>query len=218
MDRLNDIYNQIVNDKEVLDTYKKVDECDNNMWALHGVQHVTNVVKTVESVLCQLNCDKNLITKAKIAAFLHDVGSVEGKDGHAERSAIFCEKYLKNFSFIEDEIEELLFAIKNHGNFVEGGGLLLAALVLADKLDIDKTRLGEAGYEIEGMKELQWINKITIVIDDKFRVSFSCDENFNRESFEEFYFCRKVFDAINSFAKIIGKQSEVLLNKKEWVY
>lgn len=218
MSRLKDVYTKISNDRNLHDIYRQVDECDNNMWALHGLQHINNVVNMVENVLSKLKYSEEIIYKAKICAFLHDIGSVQGKQGHSQRSADFCEIYLNNFNLSKEEKEEIIYAILNHGNYIDNGGIVLAALVFSDKIDIDKTRLGEKGYAIEGMRQLQWIDKITVDINEKLIVSFKCNEGFNKKEFEEFYFCEKVFDAIKSFAKVIGKNCAVYINNEIWNY
>lgn len=216
MNRLKEIYAEISSDGNIHDIYRQVDECDNNMWALHGLQHIKNVVNMVENVLEKLNYNEEVIYKAKICAFLHDIGSVQGKQGHAQRSVDFCKNYLDNFNLSKEEKEEIIYAILNHGSYVEGGGIILAALVFSDKIDIDKTRLGEEGYAIEGMRQLQWIDNIIVDINNKLTVSFKCNEGFNRKEFEEFYFCEKVFDAIKSFARVIGKSHIVYINNEIW--
>ena len=217
-ERLKDIYKKITQDTKIKELYKKVDECNNNMWAFHGLQHVNNVDKMVEKVLKKLNCSSEQIYKAKICAYLHDIGAVNGKDGHAKKSAEFCREYFNNFNLTQAEKDEMIFAIENHGNYIQNSGLLHAVLIFSDKLDIDKTRISQSGYKIDGMKEMQWINKVFVDINDKLIINFECHKNFNKQEFEDYYFCQKVFDSINSFSNIIGKKQHITLNGKQWDY
>lgn len=215
MERIEKVYNEIISDKNIIDLYSKIDVVGKNLWAYHGTTHVLSVVKRVKDILAFLNVDSEFIYKCLIAAYLHDVGCLEGKSGHSERSKQFCEEYLENFNLTEEEKQEIVFAVENHSNFVDGG-LMLAVLVFADKLDIEKTRLGEDGYAIEGMRQLQGIENVAVEIGEKVVVKITCNSFFNKKEFEEFYFCRKVFDAIDYFANYLGKKSVVLINGKEW--
>ena len=147
--RLKNIYEKITQDTTIKDIYDKAEKCNNNMWALHGLQHIKNVDKRVEDVLKKLNYSSDTIYKAKICAYLHDTGAISGKDGHARRSAKFCEEYLNQYDLTQSEKDEIIFAVLNHGQFVETGNIILAVLVFSDKLDIDKTRVSDSGYEIE---------------------------------------------------------------------
>ena len=68
------------------------------------------------------------------------------------------------------------------------------------------------------MKQLQWIDNIVIDITDILSVRFECNSGFNKKEFEDFYFCKKVFDAIKSFASVINKDYKVFINNESWVY
>ena len=47
-----------------------------------------------EEILTKLNYPKDIIEGTKVAAILHDTGSILGKKNHAERSYMFAKDYL----------------------------------------------------------------------------------------------------------------------------
>ena len=79
-----DKFNKIVNDKEIIEVYNKISEFEylDIGWAHHNLDHVKNVAKLVESLLKKLDYSESFIEEAKIAAILHDVGALEGKNNH----------------------------------------------------------------------------------------------------------------------------------------
>ncbi|EOL41642.1 hypothetical protein RV11_GL002835 [Enterococcus phoeniculicola] len=79
-------FTQIANDPVILSAYQSVAEFEeqDNGWAHHDYQHVSNVAQMVESLLRNMRCEESFIEEAKIAALLHDVGAAQGKEGHAQ--------------------------------------------------------------------------------------------------------------------------------------
>ena len=151
------------------------------------------------------------IKETKIAALLHDIGSLEGKEGHAKRSYEYAKKYFEqhNFHLIHE-------AIKEHSNGFETHNLIALVLILADNLDITKKRLAPAGYKIAGLNEIQFIESIEVsIINEIFYVHFITQLNCNQESFENFYFSKQVFKAMKSFSKRLDLNYVATLNNKE---
>lgn len=79
-------------------------------WAYHNLEHVQNVAKLVGALLGKLEYDKNLIEEAKIAAILHDIGAIEGKNEHALRSYNFAKKMDLNAKVLFNNEEWQLFS------------------------------------------------------------------------------------------------------------
>ena len=66
-------------------------------------------------------------------------------------------------SFIEEaKIAAILDAIKIHSGGFDSDNIIALTLVLSDKLDIKHTKVAKEGYNIKGMKELQYIKDISI--------------------------------------------------------
>lgn len=210
-------YAEVLHDKSLELLYKEIDVKDEKPWALHGLTHILNVVKTMEEVLTQLKVDKETIELAKIAGFLHDTGIQFGKENHAHNSKIFAYEYLKDKNITEVQLNRILNAIENHGGKNSPNDIIEAVLVFADKLDVDKTRLGSGGYQVDGLNQLQFVDRIEYSMLDRFlSVNFICNPNFDKSKFENFYFCEKIFNAINNFANFINKESNININGEKW--
>ena len=90
-------------------------------------------------------------------------------------------------------------------------------MILSDKLDIKYTRVAKEGYNVKGMRELQYIKDILVDIkENNLEIKFLCDRKINKKELEEFYFIIKVFKAIISFSKKMNLNPKVLFNNIEW--
>lgn len=212
-------FNKIANDKTIINIYNKISEFEDldKVWAHHNLEHTQNVAKLVESLLKRLDYEESFIEEAKIAAILHDTGAIEGKRNHALRSYNFAKKYIKDNNIILENKDLVLDAIKIHSDGFDSDNIIALTLILSDKLDIKHTRVAKEGYNIKGMKELQYIKDISVDIHNKdLKIQFICDEKINKNELEEFYFIIKVFKAIISFSKKMNLNPQVLLNNAEW--
>lgn len=185
--------------------------------ARHDLVHVLNVVSLIESVLAQLNAKVEYIEAAKIAALLHDVGCIHGKKGHAMKSFEMVNAYLdqkKLNIFYQDEV---LDAIKNHGSTFDSDSLMTQALIMCDKIDLTKQRLAPEGFETVGIRQLQYIEDVAVVIaNDECHVAFSAHHDLDLHELNAFKFLDKTFQAIASFATWNQLKPVVTLNGAQW--
>ena len=213
------MYEKILNDNTIINYYNKISEYEDKCkgWAHHDFKHAINVASMVESILKQLGYDKDYINEAKIAALLHDIGCIQGKDNHQERSAIMVKKYLKENNIYLKYEDEVISAIKNHSAGFDEENIMTLCLIFCDKLDIKKSRVAKEGYNVIGMRQLQYIDDINIAIDDEYvEVNFLAKDKMDIKELNNFYFIDKVFKAINSFSKKINKKAIIKLNNKFW--
>lgn len=211
--------NRIEKDKEIIDIYNKISEFEDldKGWAHHNLAHVKNVAKLVESLLNQLGYEESFIEEAKIAAILHDTGAIEGKKNHAIRSYNFAKKYFSDNNIILENEDLVLEAIKIHSDGFDSDNIIALTLILSDKLDIKYTRVAKEGYNVKGMRELQYIKDILVEINNKnLKIEFICDEKINKSELEDFYFIKKVFKAIIAFSSKMKLNPQVLFNDVEW--
>lgn len=214
-----DKFRQINKDKKIIEIYNQISEFEDldKGWAYHNLDHVRNVANLVEILLKKLNYDVDFIDEAKVAALLHDVGAIEGKYNHAQRSYEFTKAYLKDNNILLDNEEQVLEAIKIHSDGFDSDNIIALALILSDKLDIKYTRVATEGYNVKGMREIQYINDILIDIKNQnLEINFICDDNINKKELEEFYFTLKVFKSIIAFSKKMCLTPKVLFNDLEW--
>lgn len=213
------MFEQISKDPYIIDLYRKVEAYEdlNDGWSYHNLNHVNNVAKTVESVLSSLGYSQDFINEAKIAALLHDVGCINGKENHAYRSYEIIKEYFEsqNISLLNKEL--VLDAIKMHSDGFDTNNIIALAVIFADKLDIKYDRLAKSGYSIIGLKELQYIKDIIVNIDNnKLIVKFIADSKINIQELEKFYFISKVFKAIKGFARLMNLDYIITLNNVNW--
>ncbi len=213
------IYNEILNDDSIKSLYNEIEiiEDKEKGWAYHNYDHVLNVTKIVEKTLSSIGSNQEFILKAKIACLLHDVGALQGKDNHSYRSYEFAKNYFKNNNIVFDGIEDVLEAIKIHSDGFDTNNLIALSLVFADKLDIKKTRITEEGKKIIGNRQYAHIEDIIININNNcLIVNFITDGNINIKELNEYYFTKKVFNAIKSFSNKVGLTWKILLDNNVW--
>ena len=211
------IYNELINNKEIIKIYEKIEqkEIKDGGWAFHNINHIQNVTSIAERILKELNYDEETIYKCKIACFLHDIGALQGKENHAQRSYEYAKELLKKYDIYG--IDEILDAIKNHSEGFDSNNIITLSIILADKLDIKKTRISEEGKKVEGNRQYQHIEDIIINIkDNTLIINFITDGKMNIEEVNNYYFTLKVFKAIESFTKQININYKILMDNKEW--
>jgi len=216
---IEEIYKKILNDNSIKLLYDKIKiiEDKEKGWAYHNYDHVLNVTKIVEKTLLSIGCNQEFILKAKIACLMHDVGALEGKDNHAFRSYEYAKNYFKNNNIVFNGIEDVLEAIKIHSNGFDTNNLIALSLIFADKLDIKKSRISEEGRKIDGNRQYAHIEDIIINVDNgHLIINFITDGKINMKEVNEYYFTKKVFNAIESFSRKTNLNFIVLMDNNTW--
>ena len=214
-----EIYNILNSNDEILNIYKQIEdrEIKGGGWAFHNYEHVKNVSKLTEKILTDLNFDENTIYKCKIACLLHDVGAIQGKEEHAQRSYVYAKNLFEDNNWIFEDSEDVLDAIKNHSAGFETDKIITLSIILADKLDIKKTRISEEGKKIKGNRQYQHIEDIDINIHDKeLTINFITDGNMIMKEVNDYYFTAKVFKAIEAFSNKLNLKYNILMDDKPW--
>ena len=214
-----DYFNKIKNDKDIIEIYRKIHEYEEaeGGYAYHDFNHVSNVANYCEKILKALGYDNDFICEAKVAAILHDTGCTEGKENHTYRSYEFAKKYFEEKNILLKNKNLVLDAIKNHSDGFITDNIIQLVIILADKIDIKKSRIGEAGKQLKGNRQYQYINDIQFDIkNNNFYINFICDEKINLEELNDYYFTKKVFKAIQSFSNKLNLSPKVCINSKLW--
>ena len=215
---LDRVFEKLSNSEEIKNIYKQIEimEKNGNGYAFHNIEHVLNVMDIATKLLMKLDYDYKTILKIKIACLLHDIGALEGKENHADRSCEYALNLFKNNNWLFEDSDKILEAIKNHSNGFETNNILTLIIVLADKLDIKKTRISEFGKTIEGNRQYGHIEDILIDIqDNSLIINFITDKCLNIQEFNDYYFTKKVYRAINSFTKIFKLDVKLTIDDKE---
>ena len=136
-------YEQIRRD-EALKVY--IAQADASLGALgfteHSFPHVCTVAKVAGDIMQRLGYDGRMVELAKIAGYMHDIGNLVNRVEHSQSGAVMAFRILDNMGLPAEEISLIVTAIGNHD---EGTGVpvnpLAAALILADKSDVRRSRV-----------------------------------------------------------------------------
>jgi putative nucleotidyltransferase with HDIG domain len=108
----------------------------------HGERHVTLVSNIAYNVLKRLGYPEREAELAKIAGLLHDIGNAVNRDHHAQTSAVMAMQILHEMGMPDLETVRVMGAIGNHHeNDGDPVSPVAAAVILADKSDVHRTRV-----------------------------------------------------------------------------
>jgi len=111
----------------------------------HGFRHVGLVANISRNVLRLLGYDERQQELAAIAGFIHDIGNVISRHGHAMSGALLAQTILTRLGMAPDDMAVVLGAIGSHGDselrLGEPVHPVSAALILADKSDVHRSRV-----------------------------------------------------------------------------
>ena len=136
-------FEKIKSDAAIRTYIKKADE---SMKALgyteHGFAHVTRTAELAGQILEALGYSEREVELAKIAGFMHDIGNLVNRADHSQSGAVMAFRILDKLGMDPEEMSSVVTAIGNHD---EGTGVpvspLAAALIIADKSDVRRTRV-----------------------------------------------------------------------------
>lgn len=108
----------------------------------HGFRHVSLVASVAHNILTHLNYAPPLPELAGIAGYLHDIGNVVNRQDHGQSAALISMRILNEIGATPEEIAVIISAIGNHEEEIgDPVNPVAAALILADKSDVHKTRV-----------------------------------------------------------------------------
>lgn len=134
---------EIKGDPEVL---ALIEAADQTLAAIgytdHGLRHIARVSNRAMRIMKDLNLSDRETQLAGIAGYLHDIGNVVHRDGHAQSSALMAFNLLTRRQMDPAEIGLIMAAIGNHDEGIgEPVNNPSAALILADKSDVLRSRV-----------------------------------------------------------------------------
>lgn len=113
----------------------------------HGFRHANLVARIAYQVLSRLGFGEREAVLASVAGYLHDVGNALARDAHGQTGAILVYQALRD-QVPGADLMPILAAIANHEE-TEGTavGPISAAVILADKTDVHRTRVRTPGRD-----------------------------------------------------------------------
>lgn len=108
----------------------------------HGERHVGLVAHIAYNTLKRLGYPEREAELAAIAGYLHDIGNGVNRDHHAQTGATMAMLLLTEMRMSDLEIVRVMGAIGNHHeNDGDPVSPVAAAVILADKSDVHRTRV-----------------------------------------------------------------------------
>ena len=140
-------FEDIKNNEEILTYLKYTDSYFESIgYKEHGLSHAMFTADRAADILRQLGHTARIQELAKIAGFLHDIGNLVGKSGHAQSGAVIAMHILSKMDIAEEkynsDIFEIFGAIGSHEDkTMTPPTEIAAAVVLGDKTDVRCQRL-----------------------------------------------------------------------------
>lgn len=108
----------------------------------HAFAHVGRVASVAGKILETLGYTERDVELVKIAAWLHDIGNLVNRKDHAQSGALMAQRILLRLGATFEETAAVVTAIGHHDESVaEPVTPIAAALIIADKADVRRTRV-----------------------------------------------------------------------------
>jgi uncharacterized protein len=110
----------------------------------HGFRHVGLVANIARIILKRMGFDRRQQELAAIAGYLHDIGNVVSRFDHARTGALLAHGILSRLGATPEDAAIVMGAIGSHedeGHIGEPVHAVSAALILADKADVHRSRV-----------------------------------------------------------------------------
>jgi len=136
-------YNDVKTNEDINAYIRKQDDYLSALgFTEHSFVHVIKVAETAGYILKELGYSEKEIELAKIAGYMHDIGNVVNRTNHSITGAVMAFRILDNMHMPAEDISDIVTAIGNHGEKTAfPANEIAAALILADKSDVRRSRL-----------------------------------------------------------------------------
>ncbi len=143
-------FDDVVENVEVKELMKNAQkQLDVLGYTEHSKRHCMLVAERAAYVLETLGYEAHRIELAKIAGYIHDIGNSVNRVDHAHSGAILAYQILKDMGMDVSDRTEIMMAIGNHDeNTGTAVSDISAALILADKSDVHKSRVSKKDKSI----------------------------------------------------------------------
>ncbi|MDR3256829.1 MAG: HD domain-containing protein [Endomicrobium sp.] len=188
----------------------------------HGVRHVSLVASIASNVLLHLDYPKRLQELAGIAGYVHDIGNVINRNDHGRSAALMVMRLLKDMGTTPEETSLIISAVGNHEEEVgDPVNPVAAALILADKSDVHKTRVRNpdiSKYDIHDRVNYAVEKSFLKVLKDKKIISLQLTVNTQISKVMEYFeifmsrmlMCRRAASFLNCAFELIINERKLL--------
>lgn len=188
----------------------------------HSFPHVNRSAEITGYILETMGYPERTVELGKIAGYLHDIGNLVNRVDHSQSGAVMAFRILDKMGFPPEEIAVITTAIGNHD---EGTGVpvsaMAAALILADKSDVRRSRVRE--QKIESFDAHDRVNysvtKSQLLIDDlktEAKLILTVDTQFSSVmNYFEIFMKRMIL--CKSAAERLGLRFKLVINDQEMI-
>ncbi|MDD4028445.1 MAG: HD domain-containing protein [Caldisericia bacterium] len=132
----------------VKDIQELIQKADDYLGALgftdHGMNHIEMVTKRALMIADKLTFTDEEKELVGIAAYMHDIGNITGRQNHSIAGSIMAFQLLRELHMDITHISKIMTAIANHDeNNSEITDTISAVLIIADKSDVRQSRVRE---------------------------------------------------------------------------
>ena len=144
---------KIKNDREIRILLSKAEaQLEAMGYTEHSYRHINIVSKRITVILQALGATEREIEIGNIAGFLHDIGNSVNRENHSHTGAIMAYFLLKQKGVPISDCAEIMQAIGNHDEDTgRVASVLSAALILADKSDVHRSRVRKLKIDKDGL-------------------------------------------------------------------
>lgn len=210
---------EVKNNGEIQEFIKKADKYLEVIgYTEHGSRHSNIVAGAAKAIMLRLGYSEEEAELAAIAGYLHDIGNVVNRDKHPQTGAIIAYTILHK-SMPPEDLTRVIAAIGNHEEPFSPTDIIGAAMVIADKADVHRSRVknrdkrtfdihDRVNYAVEKsyvyVSSKSKIIRLDIMIDTKISNVMDYFEIF----LDRMNTCKKA-------AKFLGCQFDLVINKRK---
>lgn len=136
-------YKDIKNNEEIKEYIHQSNEVLGAIgYTEHGLAHCAITAMLSGRILEELGYDTRTCELARIAGYMHDIGNMINRSEHAQSGALISFGILQRLGFPAAETVKITTAIGHHDDRTAAAvSPIAAALILADKSDVRRTRV-----------------------------------------------------------------------------
>ncbi len=161
-------------------------------YAFHDLQHTISVVEAAHKIGKSMDLNEASLEILQIAAWFHDMGYDQGREGHEERGCEYVANFLRPFNYPADKLEKIQ-------NCIRATHLNHPAKTELEKIicDADLSHLGRRNYwdRCDLIRQEIATTRDTVMTDEEwvsFELGFMQAHSFNTPIAQELYGNRKI--------------------------
>ena len=160
-------------------------------YSFHDLQHTISVVKAAQRIGKAMNIEEEDLEVLQIAAWFHDLGYDQGKEGHEERGCEYVVNFLKPLGYPSNKLEKIQTVIRST-QLNKTPNTDLEKIIC----DADLSHLGKRDYwdRCGRIREELAITRNKVMSDEEwvdFELEFMLSQDFHTTAAEDLYGKRK---------------------------